>query len=95
MTRFLSPFLALAVMSFALETPPAGAQSQERCYGIARAGQADGIGDREAPGSGSRDYQGDAWKWVPQGSCLTTALPPQQNGTPRRGSLVPLQRDLS
>jgi hypothetical protein len=32
---------------------------------------------------------------VPQGSCLTTTLPPQQNGTPRRGSLVPLQRDLS
>jgi uncharacterized membrane protein len=58
MTRFLSPFLALAVMGFALETPPAGAQSQERCYGIARAGQADGIGDREAPGSATRDFSG-------------------------------------
>lgn len=65
----------------------------ERCYGVARAGQNDGIDNREAPGTSMVDYQGNAWIAVPAGSCLTMALPAQADGTPRRGSLDPLERD--
>ena len=67
--------------------------ARERCYGVAEAGENDGIDGREAPGSATEDYQGNAWTWVENGSCLTMSLPPQQDGTPRRGSFEPLDRD--
>lgn len=66
----------------------------EKCYGVARAEDNDGIGRAEVPGGATVDFQGDAWKWVPEGTCLTMALPQQTDGTPRRGSLHPLKRDL-
>jgi len=67
---------------------------KEKCYGVAPAGENDGIDGAETPGGASVDLQGDAWKWVPEGTCLTMALPQQTDGTPRRGSLHPLKRDL-
>lgn len=75
----------------ALALPAAAAQ--ERCYGVARAGENDGIDGREAPGSATVDWQGNAWVWVPEGTCLTRAVPQSQDGTPRRGSFEPLDRD--
>ena len=66
---------------------------QERCYGVAEAGENDGLDDREAPGSSSADYQGNAWVWVETGTCLRMALPVQPDGTPRRGALEPIGRD--
>lgn len=74
---------------------PVAAQEEERCYGIARAGQNEGVGNRVAQGTSWVDYQGDAWTLVPVGTCLTTRLPPQPDGTPRRGALDPLDRDRS
>ena len=53
----------------------------------------DGIAAREAPGTSSVDYQGNAWVAVPAGTCLTMPVPVQADGTPRRGSLEPLDRD--
>jgi uncharacterized membrane protein len=90
--------LAAAVGLAGLGTLGAAAQTQddedrERCYGVAPAGENDGIGEREDPGSSSVDYQGDAWAWVPANTCLTRPLPPQPDGTPRRGSFEPLARD--
>jgi uncharacterized membrane protein len=88
--------LPIAAMFALLAMAPAAAQDdedRERCYGVAPAGEADGLADAERPGSGAVDYQGDAWVWVPRGTCLTTALPPQPDGTPRRGALEPLERD--
>jgi len=66
----------------------------EKCFGVSRGGANDGIGDADTAGGASVDFQGDAWKWMPEGTCLTTPLPPQTDGTPRRGSLHPLKRDL-
>jgi uncharacterized membrane protein len=73
--------------------PVAHAQGRERCYGVAPAGANDGVGAREAPGSSTVDFQGDAWVLVAQGTCLTMPLPVQPDGTPRRGALEPLERD--
>ena len=81
----------LAVAAAALGATSAVAE--ERCYGVAEAGEAQGIDGREAPDSGSVDYQGNAWITVPDGTCLTMPLPPQPDGTPRRGSFEPLERD--
>jgi uncharacterized membrane protein len=62
---------------------------------VARAGENDGIGSRADPGSSEVDWQGDAWVWVEAGTCHTRPLPPQPDGTPRRGAIEPLDRDRS
>ena len=71
-------------------------QQQEKCFGVALAGQNDcaaGAGTSCA-GTARVDYEGDEWKLVPKGTCLTLDLPAMMDGTPRTGSLTPLQRDL-
>jgi uncharacterized membrane protein len=86
----LTATLAAAV---AAAVPVAHAQAREKCFGVAPAGGNDGIGDEESPGTSRVDFQGDAWIWVPAGTCLTMPLPVQPDGTPRRGALEPLERD--
>jgi uncharacterized membrane protein len=89
--RFHGRALALAAAMAAVLAGQAAAD--ERCYGVAPAGGNDGIGDAAAPGTSEVDFQGDAWTMVPDGTCLTMVLPVQPDGTPRRGSLEPLDRD--
>lgn len=64
---------------------PAGAT--EKCYGVALAGQNDcAAGPGTSCGGTSKvDYQGDAWKMVPAGTCTSIKTP---KGT---GSLTPKQ----
>ena len=85
--------LAAASLAAALSALAPAAFADERCYGIAPAGKNDGIDDREAPGSSTVDFQGNAWIVVPDGTCLTQPVPVQPDGTPRRGALEPLDRD--
>ena len=52
---------------------PAAKPAMEKCYGIAKAGKNDckaGPGTSCA-GSSTRDYQGNAWKLVKAGTCLS------------------------
>ncbi|MCX7644092.1 MAG: DUF2282 domain-containing protein [Rhodobacteraceae bacterium] len=82
---------AIAAAFAAHFAAPAGAQEMEKCYGVALAGQNDcaaGPGTTCA-GTSKVDYQGNAWKLVPAGTCLTMELP---GG--RTGALEPLDRDL-
>ena len=68
----------------------------EKCYGVALAGQNDcaaGAGTSCA-GMSKVDYQGDTWKLVPSGTCLTMDLPKSLQGSPRFGALTPLDRDI-
>lgn len=49
----------------------------EKCYGVALAGKNDckaGAGTTCA-GTSKVDYQGNAWKYVPAGTCVTTTTP--------------------
>lgn len=65
--------------------------SQEKCYGIALKAQNDcaaGAGTTCA-GTSIVDYQGNAWKLVPKGTCTSMKLPGD-----RVGSLQALTRDL-
>lgn len=86
--------LALAgAMAAALtaHTTPAQAQEMEKCFGVAMAGENDcaaGPGTTCA-GTAKVDYQGNAWKLVPAGTCTTMELPEG-----RMGSLEALERDL-
>ena len=91
MSRKLATFaLAAAAASIAL-----GGQAQakdkpkmEKCYGVAKAGQNDcaaGPGTSCA-GTSARDYQGNAWKLVAEGSCTKISTPKGN------GSLTPVER---
>ena len=87
----------LAVAAFALSAIAAGAalaedkkpmddkSAMEKCYGVSEAGKNDcaaGPGTSCA-GTSVKDYQGNAWKNVPKGTCTTIKTP---KGT---GSLMP------
>ncbi|MFZ9200313.1 MAG: DUF2282 domain-containing protein [Paracoccaceae bacterium] len=72
------------------------AQENEKCFGVALAGQNDcaaGEGTTCA-GTSKVDYQGNAWKLVPAGTCVTMELPAAADGTARMGMLKAIDRDL-
>nr|WP_245860876.1 DUF2282 domain-containing protein [Rhodobacter maris] len=76
---------------------PAQAEDMEKCYGVALAGQNDcaaGPGTTCA-GTSKVDYQGNSWKLVPAGTCMTMELPAAADGMARHGALMPLDRDLA
>jgi len=72
------------------ETASASA-SNVKCYGVSLAGENDcaaGPGT-SCEGTSTVDYQGNAWTYVPEGTCLDAELP---DG--REGSLAELERDI-
>jgi uncharacterized membrane protein len=75
-----SQFLVASAVAAALAMPiAAGAQSgpapkpkfeAEKCYGIAKAGKNDcQTANSSCAGTSRRDNQGDAWIYIPAGSC--------------------------
>jgi uncharacterized membrane protein len=91
MTKTQSTLAAAAVLALvggaasAADKMAAGDGAKEKCYGVAKAGQNDcmaGAGTSCA-GTSKVDYDGKAWKMVPQGTCVTIKTP---KGT---GSLTP------
>jgi uncharacterized membrane protein len=80
-TAALAAVLALSAgvsMAAADEHMKTGAKAEmEKCYGVAKAGQNDckaGAGTTCA-GTSKADYQGDAWKHVAKGTCVTMKTP--------------------
>lgn len=72
-------------------TPAAADDAKEKCFGVAMAGKNDcaaGPGTTCA-GTSKVDFQGNSWKYVAKGSCMTMKLPGD-----RKGSLEALKRDL-
>lgn len=68
-------------LAMAAETMPAKSEPAkgdvEKCYGVAKAGQNDckaGAGTTCA-GTSKVDYQANAWKNVPKGTCVTIKTP--------------------
>ena len=87
---------ALACAMTVQLTGAAKAEDMEKCFGVALAGQNDckaGEGTTCA-GTSKVDYQGNAWKLVPAGTCTTMELPAQADGTARMGMLEEQMRDL-
>jgi uncharacterized membrane protein len=80
MSQKIAMSLAIAAAlssALAVANSPAQAGSKEKCYGIALKGQNDcaaGAGTTCAATS-NVDYQGNAWKLVNQGTCVTTKTP--------------------
>lgn len=85
----LAGSLASAISAHAQKAPLTAEQmaGMEKCYGISLAGQNDcaaGPGTTCA-GTSTVDYQGNAWKAVPAGTCATIEV----DG--HKGSLEPIE----
>jgi uncharacterized membrane protein len=83
--------LALAATAASAQPKPPPTADQEKCFGIALKGQNDcaaGPGTTCA-GTSTVDYQGNAWKIVPKGTCASVSVPGN-----RTGSLQALSRDV-
>ncbi len=83
-----------AALGMAASSPSANATEggdMEKCYGVAKAAENDCAAGKgtSCAGTSKINYQGDAWKLVPKGSCETMEVP---DG--RMGGLEPLDRDL-
>lgn len=86
----LAGSLAAALSALAFAGPAAADDKmagKEKCYGVAMKGQNDcaaGPGTTCA-GTSKTDYQGNAWKAVPKGSCVSMKTPKGM------GSLEPIK----
>lgn len=89
-TLGVSALALAAVLSGAALAQDKGASikgEKEKCYGVAKAGQNDcaaGPGTTCA-GTSKTDYQGNAWKYVPKGTCTSITTPKG------KGSLTPIK----
>ena len=93
-TILASALLAAATLASA-DLAQAGQSGKAKCYGIALTGENDcaaGPGTTCA-GTSTVDYQGNAWKLVPAGTCRVITLT-AAGSRQIRGSLEPLARDL-
>ena len=100
MSKATKSVLSGAVMAGAVAAAVAGVNlagvtdahaANEKCFGISLAGENDcaaGPGTT-CKGTSTVDYQGNAWTFVPEGTCETMELPGD-----RMGSLEELDRDL-
>lgn len=93
MTRTTIALAIAGSLATALASLPVQAEDapQEKCFGVALKGQNDcaaGAGTTCA-GTSRVDFQGNAWKLVPKGTCTTMKLPGD-----RTGSLTALARDV-
>jgi uncharacterized membrane protein len=72
-----------AALAAASMSAPAQAAGKEKCFGVALAGQNDcaaGAGTSCA-GTSTVDYQGNAWKYVPAGTCEKMMTPKGGHGS--------------
>lgn len=82
----LATALSLGALSSAVAAEDAPRGGKEKCYGIAKAGENDcaaGPGTSCA-GRSKVDWQGNAWKLVPAGTCTSIETPKG------KGSLTPI-----
>ena len=93
-TILASALLAASTLA-SVDVAVAGQGGKDKCYGISLAGENDcaaGPGTTCA-GTSTVDYQGNAWKLVPAGTCESITLT-TEDGRQVSGSLEELSRDL-
>jgi uncharacterized membrane protein len=87
----LSSFAAFASPLTEAEGMAAMDAGKEKCYGVSLAGMNDcaaGPGTT-CQGTSTIDFQGNAWTFVPGGTCTAIVVPDGRKGSPE-----PLMRDL-
>ena len=79
---------AALAQSAAMDKPAMDAKpAMEKCYGVAKAGKNDCAAGPGTPcaGTAKADYQANAWKFVPAGTCASIKTPKGM------GSLAPMK----
>ena len=72
---------ALSLAGVAANADDAPGAKRDKCYGVALKGKNDcAAGANSCAGTSTVDHQGDAWKYVPAGSCEKTASPTSPTG---------------
>ncbi len=108
MTMMTATLQLTATLATALTLAASGASAQEamegmegmpemeKCYGVSLAGANDCAAGPGATcaGTSTIDFQGNAWSYVPEGTCATIEVPAAADGAARMGSLEELDRDL-
>lgn len=83
LTVMLAGIGANALAADTAKKPEAARPDQEKCYGVALAGKNDcqaGPGTTCA-GTAKKDYQGNAWKFVAKGTCVSMKTPDGKMGS--------------
>jgi len=81
-TVIISAALATVASGLLAADPGEAREQKEKCFGISLAGYNDcaaGPGTSCA-GTSKKDYQGNAWKLVPKGTCNTIESPTSPTG---------------
>ena len=72
---------ALSLAGVAATAADEPGAKRDKCYGVALKGKNDcAAGANSCAGTSTVDYQGDAWKYVPAGTCEKTASPTSATG---------------
>ncbi|AUH32956.1 DUF2282 domain-containing protein [Paracoccus tegillarcae] len=82
-THIATAFAAAITMAGMAHADEMKKAEMEKCYGVALAGENDcaaGPGTTCA-GTSTSDYQGNAWKLVPAGTCVDMETPAGHNGS--------------
>jgi len=77
-----------AALPIAAQSSTAAESKNEKCYGIAKAGENDcaAANNNTCAGTSKADYDPLAWKLVPKGTCVSTEVM-LKDGKPRKGAL--------
>ena len=77
-----------AALAIAAQPSAAAESKNEKCYGIAKAGENDcaASNSNSCAGTSKVDYDPLAWKLVPKGTCESTEVT-LKDGKPRKGAL--------
>jgi uncharacterized membrane protein len=80
---------ALSIAAVAARAADAPGAARDKCFGVALKGKNDcAAGANSCAGTSTANYQGDAWKYVPAGTCEKTASPTSPTGF---GQLAPFK----
>ena len=77
-----------AALSIAAQSPAGAESKNEKCYGIAKAGENDcaAANSNTCAGTSKADYDPLAWKLVPKGTCESMEVT-LKDGKSRKGAL--------
>jgi uncharacterized membrane protein len=85
--------LVLSVAAVSANAADAPGARRDKCFGVALNGKNDcAAGANSCAGSSTVDYQGDAWKYVPTGTCEKTASPTSPTGFGQLAAFKPARK---
>jgi uncharacterized membrane protein len=85
--------LVLSVAAVSANAADAPGARRDKCFGVALKGKNDcAAGANSCAGSSTVDYQGDAWKYVPTGTCEKTASPTSPTGFGQLAAFKPARK---